>query len=134
MDSKINFKLSEIAHGAVQVKLDRAMATVTQNILDLNTAAKAKRKVTLMITIAPDETRSTAQIDVATKTTLAPEESVATTALLGKQNQQVVLNELKSGTPGQTFIDDDGDVKTDTGEPVGEAEKKIIDLQKKAGN
>lgn len=86
MDSKINFKLSEIAHGAVQVKLDRAMATVTQNILDLNTAAKTKRKVTLTITIAPDETRSTAQIDVATKTTLAPEESVATTALLGKQN------------------------------------------------
>lgn len=130
MESKINFKLSEIAHGAVQVKLDRAMTAVAQNILDPNTTAKAKRKVTITITIAPDETRSTAQIEVGTKTTLAPEESVATTALLGQQNSEVVLNELKSGVPGQTYIDEDGEIKTDTGEPVDAVENKVIDLQK----
>lgn len=130
MESKINFKLSEIAHGAVQVKLDRAMTSVAQNILDPNTTAKAKRKVIITITIAPDETRSTAQIEVGTKTTLAPEESVATTALLGQQNSEVVLNELKSGVPGQTYIDENGEIKTDTGEPVDAVENKVIDLQK----
>lgn len=130
MESKINFKLSEIAHGAVQVKLDRAMTAVAQNILDPNTTAKAKRKVTITITIAPDETRSTAQIEVGTKTTLAPEESVATTALLGQQNSEVVLNELKSGVPGQTYIDENGEIKTDTGELVDAVENKVIDLQK----
>lgn len=130
MESKINFKLSEIAHGAVQVKLDRAMTAVAQNILDPNTTAKAKRKVTITITIAPDETRSTAQIEVGTKTTLAPEESVATTALLGQQNSEVILNELKSGVPGQTYIDENGEIKTDTGEPVDAVENKVIDLQK----
>lgn len=130
MESKINFKLSEIAHGAVQVKLDRAMTAVAQNILDPNTTAKAKRKVTITITIAPDETRSTAQIEVGTKTTLAPEDSVATTALLGQQNSEVVLNELKSGVPGQTYIDENGELKTDTGEPVDAVENKVIDLQK----
>lgn len=130
MESKINFKLSEIAHGAVQVKLDRAMTAVAQNILDPNTTAKAKRKVIITITIAPDETRSTAQIEVGTKTTLAPEESVATTALLGQQNSEVVLNELKSGVPGQTYIDENGELKTDTGEPVDAVENKVIDLQK----
>lgn len=130
MESKINFKLSEIAHGAVQVKLDRAMTAVAQNILDPNTTAKAKRKVIITITIAPDETRSTAQIEVGTKTTLAPEESVATTALLGQQNSEVVLNELKSGVPGQTYIDENGELKTDTGELVDAVENKVIDLQK----
>lgn len=130
MESKINFKLSEIAHGAVQVKLDRAMTSVAQNILDPNTTVKAKRKVIITITIAPDETRSTAQIEVGTKTTLAPEESVATTALLGQQNSEVVLNELKSGVPGQTYIDENGELKTDTGEPVDAVENKVIDLQK----
>lgn len=130
MESKINFKLSEIAHGAVQVKLDRAMTAVAQNILDPNTTAKAKRKVTITITIAPDETRSTAQIEVGTKTTLAPEDSVATTALLGQQNSEVVLNELKSGVPGQTYIDENGEIKTDTGESVEDVENKVIDLQK----
>lgn len=130
MESKINFKLSEIAHGAVQVKLDRAMTAVAQNILDPNTTAKAKRKVTITITIAPDETRSTAQIEVGTKTSLAPEESVATTALLGQQNSEVVLNELKSGVPGQTYIDENGEIKTDTGESVEDVENKVIDLQK----
>ena len=65
-----------------------------------------------------------------TKTTLAPEESVATTALLGQQNSEVVLNELKSGVPGQTYIDENGELKTDTGEPVDAVENKVIDLQK----
>lgn len=107
MESKINFKLSEIAHGAVQVKLDRAMTSVAQNILDPNTTAKAKRKVIITITIAPDETRSTAQIEVGTKTTLAPEESVATVSEVKVPNP-VVLAPYRTfqevSQPANTFI------------------------------
>ena len=47
-------------------------------------------------------------------------------------------NELKSGIPGQTYFDDNGDMRTDTGELVEEVEQQntnIIDYnKKKAGN
>lgn len=41
----INFDLSEIADGGVQVKLNRALQKVAENVLDPNTDPKKKRKV-----------------------------------------------------------------------------------------
>lgn len=134
----INFDLSEIADGGVQVKLNRALQQVADNILDPNTDPTKKRKVQLNITLAPNEKRDASDVTVEVKTTLAPEVGVPTTMLLGRDiNGKVHVNELKSsGAPGQTYIDpDDGKAKTDTGKPVEEVEKeekrKIIDLQKK---
>ncbi|WP_318766744.1 hypothetical protein [Lactiplantibacillus carotarum] len=43
---------------------------------------------------------------------------------------EIAVNELKSGVPGQTFIDDDGTVKTDTGTPVEEVERKETTTKK----
>lgn len=132
----INFDLSEIADGGVQVKLNRALQQVADNILDPNTDPTKKRKVQLNITLAPNEKRDASDVTVEVKTTLAPEVGVPTTMLLGRDiNGKVHVNELKSGVKGQTYIDpDDGKAKTDTGEPVAEVEKeekrKIIDLQK----
>lgn len=48
----INFDLSEIADGGVQVKLNRALQQVADNILDPNTDPTKKRKVQLNITLA----------------------------------------------------------------------------------
>ena len=47
----------------------------------------------------------------------------------------IAASELKSGVKGQTYIDEQGDVRTDTGEKVEDVEKKskIIDLQEKRG-
>lgn len=133
----INFDLSKIAEGGVQVKLNRALKQVANNILDPNTDPTKKRKVQINITLVPNEKRNASDVTVEVKTTLAPEIGVPTTMLLGRDaNGEVNVNELKSGIKGQTYIDpDDGKVKTDTGEPVEEVEKeekhKIIDLQKK---
>ena len=132
----INFDLSEIADGEVQVKLNRALQQVADNILDPNTDPTKKRKVQLNISISPNEKRDASDVTIEVKTTLAPEVGVPTTMLLGRDiNGKVHVNELKSGAPGQTYIDpDDGKAKTDTGEPVEEVEKeekrKVIDLQK----
>ena len=133
----INFDLSEIADGGVQVKLNRALQQVADNILDPNTDPTKKRKVQLNITLTPNEKRDASDVTVEVKTTLAPEVGVPTTMLLGRDiNGKVHVNELKSGVKGQTYIDpDDGQAKMDTGEPVEEVEKeekrKISDLQKK---
>ena len=132
----INFDLSEIADGGVQVKLNRALRQVADNILDPNTDPTKKRKVQLNITLAPNEKRDASDVTVEVKTTLAPEVGVPTTMLLGRDiNGKVHVNELKSGVKGQTYIDEQGDVRTDTGEKVEDIEKKskIIDLQEKRG-
>ena len=122
----INFDLSEIADGGVQVKLNRALQQVADNILDPNTDPTKKRKVQLNITLAPNEKRDASDVTVEVKTTLAPEVGVPTTMLLGRDiNGKVHVNELKSGVKGQTYIDpDDGKAKTDTGEQLKKWKKK----------
>ena len=139
MDKKqtINFDLSEVADGVVQVKLNRALKQVADNILDPNTDATKKRKVQINISIAPNEKRDASDVTVEVKTTLAPEVGIPTTMLLGRDIKgEVHVNELKSGVKGQEYIDTNtGEIKTDTGESVDEVEKKeqhkVIDLQRK---
>lgn len=137
MKKQINFQLSEIAEGGLQEKFDHEIKRVIDNILNPNTDAKRKRKVNITISLTPSENRDTVNIDTEVKSTLVPENGVSTTLLVGRDaKQQLAANELKSGTPGQTFIGDDGDLKTDTGESVASVEKDVIDFQKqkKAGN
>ena len=124
---KINFELSKIAEGGVQVKLNRALQQVADNILNPNTEAKKKRKVTITLTIAPNDKRDAADTLVEVKTSLAPETGVSSTMLLGRDIKgEVHINELKSDP-------DTGEVKTDTGESVDEIENKnkVVDLQDK---
>ncbi|EGS38118.1 hypothetical protein HMPREF9102_0399 [Limosilactobacillus oris F0423] len=134
----INFNLSEVAEGGVQVKLNRALKEVATNILNPNTEAKKKRKVTLTITVSPNDKRDAADTVIEVKTSLAPEIGVASTMLLGMDNKgQPHVNELKSGVRGQEYIDTEtGEVKTDTGEKVDDVEKaeKVVDLQKRKEN
>ena len=135
MKKRIDFNLSEIAEGGLQEKFEHALKQVLQNIDNPNTDAKKKRKIVIGIALSPSENRDTINIDTAVKTTLAPENGVSTTMLLGKGTNGLEAAELKSGAKRQTFIGDDGNLKTDTGEPIEEAENKdVIDLQrKKAG-
>lgn len=120
----INFDLSSIAKGGLQEKVDRALAKVTKNILDPNTETKKKRKVTINITLAPDDNRYTVDVDTDVKVTLAPDVGVSTILLVDEDNGVPVANELKSGAVGQTYIDDDGTQRTDTGESVDKLEQE----------
>ncbi|WP_338209339.1 replication terminator protein [Lactiplantibacillus paraxiangfangensis] len=140
-EKSINFNLSEISGGAVQEKIDREMKRVAANIIDPNTDAKKKRKITLTISLAPNDSRTVVDVDTEVKSVLAPQSAVPTTIMTGRNldTGEIAVNELKSGTPGQTYIDDDGTVKTDTGKPVEEVEKeqataksgsnKLVDFQ-----
>ncbi|KRM95975.1 hypothetical protein FC19_GL001456 [Liquorilactobacillus aquaticus DSM 21051] len=137
MTKRINFSIDQIADGGAQVKLNRALEKIAENIMDPNTDPTKKRKLQMNVTFEPAKSGEAVDVDVQVKTTLAPEVSVGTTLLIGKDSRgKAVVNELKSGAKGQTYIDpDDGEVKTDTGETVEQVEKqdKVIDLQKKKG-
>ncbi len=132
----INLDLSQLAEGGVQEKLDIELNRVFENIHDLNTVAKAKRKVQITLEIEPNETRDIVVMNSKIKTTLAPLMDVATTVLTGLNDEgQPEAQELKSGAKGQMFINEDGEICDDKGTSVEEIEEleketRIINLQK----
>ncbi|QJD61102.1 hypothetical protein [Streptococcus dysgalactiae] len=138
----IGLDLSHIAEGGLQEKLDNELEQVFDNILDLNTEAKAKRKITIELIMSSNEERTVVDTTMTVKSKLAPQNGVATTILVGRDYDtgQVHANELKSTVPGQMYFDENGEILTDIGQPVEEIEQQptkpdIIDFnKKKVGN
>ncbi|HEP3392652.1 TPA: hypothetical protein VCM75_001653 [Streptococcus pyogenes] len=145
MDKKlIGLDLSHIAEGGLQEKLDNELEKVFDNILDLNTEAKAKRKITIELIMSSNEERTVVDTTMTVKSKLAPQNGVATTILVGRDfdTGQVHANELKSTVPGQMYFDENGEILTGIGQPVTEIEQQeatkkteVIDFnKKKVGN
>lgn len=112
--TKINTET--FAAGAMAEKLNVELQKVMENIYDPNTDPKKARKVTLTLTLKPDENREIIGVGVDTKCSLAPSKGVSTTMFLGTDNAgKVVGRELASGTPGQTYFGDDGVLRNDEG-------------------
>lgn len=141
----IEIILSKLSEGAVQQKLDGELEKVFNNIHDLNTEAKKKRAITITLEFMPDEKRQVVNLTTKFSTKLAPVEDLGTTILTDKDltTGLIAAKELKSNAPGQTYIDMDGTIKTDVGEPIDVIEKEelkkqninnqIIDLKAKRG-
>ncbi|MBV4436697.1 replication terminator protein [Clostridium tyrobutyricum] len=73
-----------------------------ENIADMNTDFKIKRKVTLDLTFQAAEDRETIECDVVAKVKLAPRLSVHTKFLLDKDmDGEVIASEYKKQIPGQ---------------------------------
>lgn len=61
--------IMSMARGAFEERVDYEMDKVIQNILDPNTKATAKRKITLTIELTPDDERRTIGVQVTAKST-----------------------------------------------------------------
>lgn len=132
---RIDFNLSELNDGAAQEQIDKELEKIMKNILDLDTEAKLKRKLTITVDFVPDDSRRVITTDVQVKSTLAPQERTTTTMLAGRDIDTgfIEAQELKSHVPGQTFIDDGGELNTDVGEKIdddGKVIDKVIDFNK----
>lgn len=138
---KIDLQVSELANEAVQEKLTTEFTKVFTNIHDLNTTATDKRTVNVKFEFKPDEKRQVVTLTTSFATKLADVEAVGTTVLTGKDisDGTIEAKELKSNTPGQTYMDlENGEVKTDVGDPIDVIEKEeerqnLLDFRKKAG-
>ena len=111
--------LQDLAYGAFMEQFERELDLVLRNIADPNTDAKAPRKVTMTVTLKPNEERNTVSFAVQSKASLVAPKPVTTTLIIGREDSgKVVAAELKSGQPGQMYIDADSQVKDDTGNVV----------------
>ena len=91
----------QMARGAFQERVDYEMGRVVDNILDLNTKATAKRKITLTIELTPDDERQTISVAVQAKATLAPTNPVATALCITSDGNGEMVPQI----PGQMNMD-----------------------------
>ena len=98
--------IMRMARGAFEERVDYEMDKVIQNILDPNTKATAKRKITLTIELTPDDERRQIQVSVTAKSTLAATNPVATSLYVtGDSNGELVVAEMVPQAVSYTHLD-----------------------------
>lgn len=76
-----------------------------ENIADLNTDSKPKRKLTLDMTFSTDEDRELTEVTISVKPKLVPRCTVATKILIDKDlDGEVLATEFKKQVKGQTYM------------------------------
>ena len=97
--------LLQMAKGAIQERVDYEVSRVVDNILDMNTEAKVKRKVVLTIVMVPDDDRQVVKIEASAKSTLAPVTPVGTSLVItADSNGEMMLAEIIPQVPGQMSL------------------------------
>ena len=105
MDNLRN-SILDMATGAIKERVDYDVTKVIDNILDLNTKAQAKRKITLTIEFVPDEDRKKIAISVTSKATLCPTNPVSTAlAFVPSREGEAQVVEMVPQVPGQMALD-----------------------------
>lgn len=106
MKKKTYDSILRMARGAIEERVDYEMDRVMQNILDPNTRAAQKRKITLSIELMPDEERQQIRVSVTAKSTLAPTNPVTTSLYVtGDKNGELTVVEAIPQIPGQLQMD-----------------------------
>lgn len=131
----MEMNINEIAGGVIQEKFQDAFKNVVENMLDVNTPYKAKRKITIEIGFTQNESRTLVSVDCNVTEKLAHNIPASTQMGIGKdlRTGEIFAEEYGKQIRGQMSLDDyasqqvvDGNVvDTDTGE--------VIDLRKAVG-
>lgn len=136
-------ELKDLVGGALQEKFSKAMERVVDNLQDVNTSFKVKRKITISLDFTQNETRDDVHVDVAVVEKLAPQAPMTTSFAIGKdlKTGEMYAEEYGKQIKGQMSIDDysknaaaqnvqhvNGDVvDTETGEVLNET---VVDFRK----
>ena len=108
MANDVRSSLLQMAKGAIQERVDYEVSKVIDNILDVNTDPLAKRKVTLVVEMKPDEDRQVVKITASATSKLAPTNPVGTSLVITADgNGEMILAEIIPQVPGQIGINGD---------------------------
>lgn len=91
----------QMARGAIQERADYEITKILDNILDPNTSATATRKLTITLTLKPDDTRQNIAVGVVAKSALAATNPVTTSLYVADENTIV---EMTPQIPGQMDV------------------------------
>lgn len=130
-------ELKDLVGGALQEKFSKSFERVIENMLDVNTSYKNKRKITIQLDFTQNEARDDVHCEVAVVEKLAPQAAMSTSFAIGKnlQTDELYAEEYGKQIKGQMKLEDyapkteeiNGDVvDTETGE--------VVDFRKVAAN
>ena len=99
----------EMSMGAILERVDYEMGRVLENVLDPNTKATAKRKITVGLELVPSADRKTITVLTTAKAALVPTDPVTTSLFItsAPNTGEMVVAEMVPQVPGQIFMDGD---------------------------
>ncbi len=99
----------EMARGGFLEQVDYEMNKVIDNILDPNTKATGKRKITITMELNPDDSRRNIAVNFGTKLSLVATNPLTTTLYIAGENGtgEVQVVEMTPQIPGQMNLDGD---------------------------
>ena len=141
-----HINIEQFSNGELTQQINREMEAVARNIADPNTEAKTARKITVTITLKPNEQRDFITTSITTKSTLAPTLGAVTALAVGKnlKTGEIEVGEIGNQIPGQMSMEEvqaqqsGGQVQeiggkavdTETGEIIGaSAGGKVLNLR-----
>lgn len=103
LNQNSNRTLSEIDNGAVEERFQNHLAEIIRSIEDPNTAATAKRVMTITLTFSPSESRSGTNLDVAFKNklpgALAVQTYMSLSANVESQGRTILVEPIQDELP-----------------------------------
>lgn len=118
LDSEYVVELDNIGRGAALVLFQAELKKVLDNIADLNTNPRAKRKVTLEVVIEPTDDRAMGQVVIDCKSKLAPRRGESTAVYFATVEGRRAAVEANP-TQGKLFDKKDGTVVSMIGRKEG---------------
>lgn len=106
-DAENRKSIMEMARGAIMERVDYEMTRVVDNIMDYNTKATAKRKITVTLEFVPDDNRGNVIVSATAKSTLATTNPVKTSLYVAgdRTKGHVRVAEMVPNIPGQMNFD-----------------------------
>lgn len=128
-----NVQLEELADGALAEKFQQVLAKVVDNLRDVNTSYKTKRKITIQLDFIQDESGEDVRCDVAVGCKLAQPRPMSTRLAIGRdlRTDELYVAEYGKQIKGQMSIDDI--VKAAEPEEKEQTEKKVVNINKAIG-
>ena len=107
--TEIKASILDMAMGAIKERVDYEMAAIMDNIMDPNTEAASKRKLTLTLELKPDADRRTINVSCSAKSALVPTNPVYTSLYVGadRKTGEMQVMEMVPQVPGQQSLDGD---------------------------
>lgn len=103
-----HINIEQFSNGELTQQINREMEAVARNIADPNTEAKTARKITVTITLKPNEQRDFITTSITTKSTLAPTLGAVTALGIRKdlKSGDIEVGEIGNQIPGQMSMEE----------------------------
>lgn len=103
-----HINIEQFSNGELTQQINREMEAVARNIADPNTEAKTARKITVTITMKPNEQRDFITTSITTKSALAPTLGAVTALGIRKdlKSGEIEVGEIGNQIPGQMSMED----------------------------